>query len=90
MAIPVAACVSYYMYVHDLSILLLPIAIFLNYLLGTGKIKSRYWYLQIFFIVLLLVVPTCLLFTGNQFWIASLPLLAFTVMVALSPPTVST
>ena len=81
-AIPASALVSYYMYPHDMSILILPIVVLLDRLIGVNQTKYRYRHIQIVATVLLLAAPTCLLIAINQFWIAALPLLAFTFIIS--------
>jgi hypothetical protein len=86
-AIPASALVSYYMYIHDMCILILPILVILNRLRGNEETKCRYDRMQMITAVLLLVAPTCLMFAIHYFWIASLPLLAFTFSTAVCQST---
>jgi hypothetical protein len=84
-AIPVSALVSYYMFIHDMSILLIPIALTLDRLTGAGQTKYRYGRLQITTAALLFVAPACMSFIpSNRFWVVSLPLLAFTFAVCIN------
>jgi hypothetical protein len=88
-AIPVGALVSYYMYIHDLCILILPIIVILDRLIGTGKDNYRYRNLQLWAAVLLLIAPTALIFAPTLYWTAAFPLLAFTFAIALRQPAVT-
>jgi len=86
-AIPASALVSYYMYAHDMCILILPIVVMLDRLIGVGKNKYRFRRIEIILANLLLVTPTVLILAFNQFWLASLPLLAFTFAITAHPST---
>lgn len=83
-AIPVSALVSYYMFIHDMCILLVPIALTLDRLTAAGQTKYRHGRLQIRTAALLFVAPACMSFLpSNRFWVVSLPLLAFTFAVCI-------
>jgi hypothetical protein len=86
-AIPASALVSYYMFAHDLCVLILPIAILLDRLVGAEANHYRYRRLQQWIAVLLLVAPTVLILNITQFWLVSFPLLAFTIAIAVGRPT---
>lgn len=86
-AIPASALVSYYMYVHDMSILILPLLLALNHLRGTTAGKLRYQRTQTIAAFLLLSSLPCLMFVIHYFWLAVLPLLAFTISTAICPST---
>jgi hypothetical protein len=77
-AIPVSALVSHYMFIHDMCILLVPIALALDRVAGAGQ--PNYWHarMQAATTALLFVAPACIsLLPANLFWVVSLPLLAF-------------
>ena len=86
-AIPASALVSYYLYPHDMCILILPIVVMLDRLTGIAKEKYRFRRAQILTAVLLFVAPFILIFALNQFWLASLPLLAFALVIAARSST---
>lgn len=86
-AISASTLVSYYMYVHDLCILIIPLAIMFNLQIEDWKTKSLSKRMQITATVLLFVAPTCLIFAIQYYWIVSLPLLAFTIITAVSQST---
>ena len=88
-AIPAGVLVSYGMYPHDMCILILPIVVLLDRLTGIGKEKYRFRRVQILTAVLLLVAPTLLILiiALNQFWLVSLPLLAFAFVITAHPST---
>jgi hypothetical protein len=84
-AIPVSALVSYYMFIHDMCILLVPVALTLDRLIGAGLAKDRHRRLQMGAAALLFVAPACMSFIpSNRFWIASFPLLAFTFALCIN------
>jgi hypothetical protein len=81
-AIPVSALVSYYMFIHDMCILLIPIALTLDRVIGAGQAKRGRERIQISTAALLFAAPACMSFiSANQFWVVALPLLAFTYAV---------
>jgi hypothetical protein len=86
-AIPSSALVSYYLHPHDMCILILPIVVILDRMIGITKNKYRFRRIQIITATLLLVTPTLLIFAYNQFWLASLPLLAFAFAITAYPST---
>jgi hypothetical protein len=78
-AIPVSTLVSYYMFIHDMCILLVPVVLMLDRLIGAEQTRYRHARLQIGTAALLFVAPACMAFIpSNRFWAVSLPLLAFT------------
>jgi hypothetical protein len=79
-AILASALVSYYMFIHDMCILLIPIALTLDSLIA-GYAKHRRGLMQLGAAALLFAAPSCMSFIpANRFWVVSLPLLAFTLM----------
>jgi hypothetical protein len=80
-AILASALVSYYMFIHDMCILLIPIALTLDRLMA-GHAKRGRERIQISTAALLFAAPACMSFiSADQFWVVSLPLLAFTYAV---------
>lgn len=86
-AIPASTLVSYYMYVHDLCILIIPLAIMFNRQIEDWKTKSLSERMRITATVLMFVAPTCLIFATHYYWIVSFPLLAFTIITFVSLST---
>jgi len=82
-AIPASALVSYYMYPHDLCVVMIPAAVILDRMIGATREKYRYGRMQTITASLLLAAPTALMIDITQFWIVSLPLLAFTVAITV-------
>jgi hypothetical protein len=83
--IPVTALVSYYMFIHDMCILLVPIALTLDRFAGAGQTNYRHARLQAATAALLFVAPACIsLLPANLFWVVSLPLLAFAFALCLN------
>ena len=75
-AITTSALVSYHLLIHDLSILLLPVAIVLSRFIDTeGSVTESRFILRA--AVLMFVAPVCIAFTPQWFFIVALPLCAF-------------
>jgi hypothetical protein len=85
-AIPASALVSYYMYIHDMCILMVSIVVMLDRLVGAAKEGLPYGRIRMMTPLLMLATPTVLILAPDQFWAASLPLLAFTFAIAWRPP----
>jgi hypothetical protein len=84
-AIPVSTLVSFYLFVHDMSILLIPIALTLDRLIGAEETKHRQGRVVMVMAALLFAAPACMpCVPANLFWIVSLPLLAFTFAVCIN------
>ena len=80
-AITVSAAVSYYLFIHDMSVLLIPIATTLDSCIESEAVKDKrveHWRLRA--AALLFVAPSLIAFAANQFWLASLPLVAFSLL----------
>jgi hypothetical protein len=85
-AIPVSALVSYYLFIHDMCVLLIPIVLTLDRLAAVGETEYRHVRMQMGTTALLFAAPACMpLMPANHFWFVSLPLLAFTFVVCVSP-----
>ena len=77
-AMPTSCLVSYYLLIHDLSILLLSILIVLNRFIGSesaGNLRGR---LTVRSAALLFVAPALMSWAPSYFFLASLPLLLYT------------
>jgi hypothetical protein len=85
-AIPASALVSYYMYIHDISILIIPVVVMLDRLVKAAKEGRPYGRLQTMTAILMFVAPTAIILALDQFWIVSLPLLAFTFAIGWGQP----
>lgn len=84
LAIPVSALVSYYMYVHDMSILLIPIAAAIASAQMSAQPHNKRMTTLYVMAILLLVIPIVSLFIRIPAWIGQVPLLiAFTVLSTL-------
>jgi hypothetical protein len=85
-AIPCAVLVSHYVYIHDLSVLLLPSLVMLNFFLPmerTGEHKR--WLGRV--AALVLVAPVVESYAPDHFYLVSLPIAALLVatVAAFSP-----
>jgi hypothetical protein len=82
-AITASVIVSYYLFIHDLSVLLIPIVITLDRLIfidaaTTGGALDR---LAAWTSAVLLVAPMCIFLIPGHFYLVSLPLCAFMVIL---------
>ncbi|HWE86013.1 MAG TPA: glycosyltransferase family 87 protein [Terracidiphilus sp.] len=84
-AVTCGALVSYYMYVHDMSVLLVPMLVVLQRLLGPdgGRYPLRGVHLAA--IGAMWAMPAFLLIASKWMWLASVPLLVFCILIVLFP-----
>jgi hypothetical protein len=89
LAIPVSALVSYYLFVHDMSILLIPIVLVLDRFTGADGREHRQRFILLATAALLFAAPACMpCIPATLFWVVSLPLFAFSFAVLHSQPTI--
>jgi len=77
LAITAGAVVSYHLYIHDMSVLLIPIAVKLNEFIGAEATGDRGGRLIARASALMFAAPACMSFIPSHFYVVSLPLLAF-------------
>lgn len=85
LAIPVSSLVSYYLFIHDMSLLLLPIAFVASRTVADwvgGRPDPR----ALGAAALLFIAPGLMSFAAEQFWLVTLPLLLFTAVLLLPRP----
>jgi len=75
-AVTTSTVVSYHLLIHDLSILLLPLAVTLNRFINANASGRRGGRLILLASVLMFVTPAGISFMPHHFYLASLPLLA--------------
>ncbi len=87
-AITASVIVSYYLFIHDLSVLLIPIVVTLDRFIvspaepgGHGAGRPAAW-----MSAALLVAPMCIFLIPGHFYLASLPICAFMVILLWSFP----
>jgi hypothetical protein len=85
-AITASVIVSYYLFIHDLSVLLIPIALTLDRFIvahaeTTGGVLDR---ATAWMSAGLLVAPMCIFLMPGHFYLVSLPLCAFMVILMWS------
>ena len=81
-ALTTAVLVSYYLFLYDLTILLLPLAFALNWSTGPrGEQKNR---LLSAACILIFLAPACLILWTNYFYLVSLPVFFFLFMLVKS------
>jgi hypothetical protein len=74
-AVTASVLASYYLFIYDLTILLLPITVALNWSTSPGRIRrSRLLSLSV---VLVFIAPACMFFLPFYFYLLSLPLFLF-------------
>ena len=84
-AIPVSALVSYYMFIHDMSVLQVPLALTLDK--AVCEVKNRDQRTKVIAAGLLFAAPACMSFIpAGLFWIVSFPLLGFALGITIRPP----
>jgi hypothetical protein len=83
-AVTAGVFVSYYLFIHDLSVLLLPIALVLNCYFGAEGSHGILRCATAWTAGLLLVAPMCIYLMPDHFFLVGLPVFAFMVMLMLS------
>jgi hypothetical protein len=81
-AITTSVFISYYLFVYDLPVLLLPLAIGVNQALRPDRSPSNTW--VAWTSVLLILSPACLFFFSSHFYLVSLPVLLFLIALVQS------
>ena len=81
MAITASSVVSYYLLIHDLSVLLIPIVVTLNRFIGAETTGDRMGRLIARAAALLFVAPVCFSYIPDHFYLVAAPLLLFLVAV---------
>jgi len=82
LAITASAVVSYHLYVHDMSVLLIPIAVTLDEFIGAEATGDRHGRLIARASALMFAAPACMSIIPFHFYVVSLPLLAFLFAIA--------
>ena len=82
LAIAASAVVSYHLYIHDMSVLLIPVAVTLNEYIGAEAAGDRCGRLIARASALMFAAPACMSFIPFHFYLVSLPLLAFLFAIA--------
>ncbi len=83
-AVTAGVVVSYYLFIHDLSVLLLPIALVLNCSFAAEANQGILRCATACTAGLLLVAPMCIYLMPDHFYLIGLPVFAFVVMLMLS------
>jgi hypothetical protein len=84
LGITASVLVSYYLFIHDLGVMLIPIVLMLNRYLGANLVDDTLTRLTAWTAALLLVAPMCIFLMPGHFYLFALPLCAFMVMLMLS------
>jgi hypothetical protein len=77
LAISAAAVVSYYLFIHDLSVLLIPVVVILDRFIEAEATGDKSGRRMARASALLFVAPVCMSYIPNYFYVVSLPVLAF-------------
>jgi len=81
-ALTTAVLVSYYLFIYDLTILLLPLAVALNW--STGPVRGENSRLLSAACILVFLAPACLILWTDYFYLVSLPVFFFLFMLVKS------
>jgi hypothetical protein len=84
LAITASVLVSYYLFIHDLSVMLIPIVLIMNRYLGGKSVDDALARSTAWTAALLLVAPMCIFLMPNHFYLVALPLCAFMVMLMVN------
>jgi len=83
LAITASIIVSYYLFIHDLTVMLIPIALVLNRYLGSQTPENPLSRFTAWTAALLLVAPMCIFLMPGHFYLLAVALGAFMVMLIL-------
>ena len=75
--------VSYYLFIHDLSVLMIPIILNLDRYLGAEQTTDSLRSMIGWTAALLLIAPMCIFLMPDHFYLMALPIFAFIVMLIL-------
>jgi hypothetical protein len=81
LAITTSAVVTYYFFIHDLSIVLIPMVLVLSRSIGAGEGQTLFDRLSAWFAAILLIAPLGIFLMPNHFYLVSLPLIGFLWML---------
>jgi len=81
-AITTAVLVSYYLFIYDLTILLVPLIVALNR--STARVRHKYRGLLSAACILVFLAPVCLILWTDYFYLVSLPVFFFLFMLVKS------
>jgi hypothetical protein len=81
-AIPASAIVSYHLLIHDLSVMLIPIALSLNRFIAAESTEDSTGRLIARMSVLMFVAPICISYIPGHFYVVSIPLAGFLLAIA--------
>jgi hypothetical protein len=81
-ALTTAVLVSYYLFIYDLTILLLPLAVALNRSMAPVRGKNSRWLSAA--CILVFLAPACLILWGDYFYLVSLAVFFFLFMLVKS------
>jgi hypothetical protein len=86
LAVTLSAVVSYYLFIHDLSILIIPVAITLDRFLKAETTDDALGRLRARTAALVFVSPVCISYVPNYFYIVCVPISIFLVALMKPPP----
>jgi hypothetical protein len=82
-AITISTVVSYYLFIHDLSVLLIPLVLTLDRFLESEAEGDRGGRIRVRATAALFVAPACMSFVPDHFYLVALPLLFFALVITL-------
>ena len=83
LAITASVVVSYYLFIHDLSVLLIPIALVLDRYIGLSAASGASDGFTAILAASIFVAPICLFLIPAHFYVAALPICALLLMLSL-------
>jgi glycosyl transferase family 87 len=84
LAVTASVVVSYYLFIHDLSVLLIPIILTLDRYFGMEQTTDSLRSITGWTAALLLIAPMCIFLMPGHFYLMALPIFAFMVMLMWS------
>jgi hypothetical protein len=83
LAITIGAVVSYYLFIHDMSVLLIPVAWALDSSIASEGTADRIGRIRGRAAAALFAAPACMSFIPNHFYLVAIPVLFFAVVITL-------
>ena len=87
-AITMSTVVSYYLFIHDMSVLLIPLVLTLDRFLESEETGDQSGRIRVRTAVVLFAAPACMSFIPNHFYLVAIPLLFFAFVGTFSQPQI--
>ena len=86
-AITISTIVSYYLFIHDMSVLLIPIVLTLDRFLESEATKDSAGRIRLRAAAAVFVAPVCMAFAPDYFYLMAIPVLFFALVTTLPSRT---